>query len=116
MPSAPQNRACANGRSLDTFTTETPPAGGALVELANARRAHRGVDGRKDVQQHGLTLKLLAVHRAQIRSGQGERGRLGADGRQLADGVDRVSAQSYLCHADSLPSSAHRDWGGVGDQ
>ena len=33
MPSAPQNRACANGRSLDTLTTERPPAAARSLKV-----------------------------------------------------------------------------------
>src|ERR1700758_4579606 len=33
MPSAPQNRACANGRSLDTLITDRPPAAARSLKV-----------------------------------------------------------------------------------
>src|ERR1700761_9344822 len=42
MPSAPQKRACANGRSLDTHSTDTPPAAALSLNLRTLV-AHTGV-------------------------------------------------------------------------
>src|ERR1700684_3616421 len=42
MPSAPQKRACANGRSLETCTTETPPAAARSLKVRTLV-AHTGV-------------------------------------------------------------------------
>src|ERR1700677_2622149 len=42
MPSAPQNRACANGRSLDTLITERPPAAARPLKVRTLV-AHTGV-------------------------------------------------------------------------
>src|SRR6201993_926372 len=42
MPSAPQNRACANGRSLDTFNTDAPLAAARSLKVLTLV-AHTGV-------------------------------------------------------------------------
>src|SRR5262249_21306964 len=107
---------------LDTLSAAEPPlrerqvfgyaqygqtaCGGTLVEGPHTSRAYRCIHRRKDVQQHGLTAELLAAHRSQIGAGQCEVRRRRSDGRQLAHSVDRISAQSYLCHAHSLPRPA----------
>ena len=80
--------------------------GRALVEGPHARRTYRRIHGRKDVQHHGLTAELLAADRSEVATGQGEGRGFGSDGGQLADSVDRVSTQGYLCHGHSLPSPA----------
>src|SRR5215472_2559232 len=42
MPSAPQNRACANGRSFDTHSTDAPPAAARWLKVLTLV-AHTGV-------------------------------------------------------------------------
>ena len=42
MPSAPQNRFCANGKSFETFSTETPPAAARSLKVRTLN-AHTGV-------------------------------------------------------------------------
>src|SRR6516165_2330849 len=42
MPSAPQNRACANGRSLDTHNTDAPLAAARSLKVLTLA-AHTGV-------------------------------------------------------------------------
>src|SRR6476469_10468264 len=49
---------------------------GALVESPNAGRTHRGVDGRKNVEQERLPAKLLVADGAKIGAGQRESWRL----------------------------------------
>jgi len=88
---------------------------GALVEGAHAGGTDGCVHRRKDIQQHWLTVELVAADRAQIGSGQLKVGGRTSDGGQLTHGVDRVSTHSYLCHGHSLPSSARRHRGGASD-
>ena len=77
MPSAPQNRACANGRSLDTHTTETPPAAARSLNVRTLV-AHTGVstDG-KMFSNTGLPLNcsLLTGARSEpvsVKAGAGD--------------------------------------------
>src|SRR6202021_1424018 len=42
IPSAPQKRACANGKSLDTHSTDTPPAAARSLKVRTLV-AHTGV-------------------------------------------------------------------------
>src|ERR1700749_3218909 len=66
MPSAPQNRACANGRSLETFTTVAPPPAARSLKVRTLV-AHTGVstDG-KMLSTTGLPLNwsLLTAPRS----------------------------------------------------
>ena len=74
MPSAPQNRFCANGRSLDTHTTDAPLAPTRSLKVRTLV-AHTGVstDG-KMFSSTALPLELLIADRAQIGAGQREAG------------------------------------------
>ena len=98
MPSAPQNRFSANGRSLDTHSTGTPvPAARSL----NVRTlvAHTGVstDG-KMLSTTALPLYCPLATSPRSVPVRLKSGAAGADGGEFSNGVDRVSTQGYLCH------------------
>ena len=99
MPSAPQKRAWANGRSRDTQTTAVlSRPGGQLVELAHARLAHAGVDAREDVEHDALAGHRGVGESANFESDELEARGLGSDRGQLADGADGVVTELCGCH------------------
>ena len=78
MPSAPQKRFCANGRSFDTHSTERPLAAAHSLKVRTLV-AHTGVSTEgKMFKQQGLIAELLAADRAEIGAGQGEAGSRGS--------------------------------------
>ena len=50
VPSAPQKRLCANGRSAEIISTAVLPTR-RIVEFLGRGRAHRGIEAGHDVQQ-----------------------------------------------------------------
>ena len=78
MPSAPQKRFCANGRSFDTHSTERPLAAARSLKVRTLV-AHTGDPPRERCLAQGIA-ELLAADRAEIGAGQGEAGSRGSDG------------------------------------
>ena len=103
MPSAPQNRVSAYGRSFETQRTVVPSSpAGPFVEGAHARRAGAGVERVEDVEHEVAAGEVGERHGGHVRTGELEVRRLGADRGQLADGVERGSLVSDLGHAPIL--------------
>jgi len=74
---------------------------GLGVELANRRRAGRGVDAWEDVQYFALAGEIRQGHVGQIAGNQGKGWRLGTDLWQLAVDLNRVAFKGDLSHERS---------------
>ena len=61
----------------------------------------------------GFIAELLAADGAEIGAGQREGGGRGSDGGQLADRIDRISTQRYLCHSAQSVKAAEPPWARV---
>lgn len=105
MPSAPQNRLSANGRSLETHSTESPRAAACSLNLRTlAAQTGVSTDGNM-LSSNGFprNCALNTVPRSvPVRVNLGA----GADSRKLADGVDGVTAKGYLSHAQQSRTRA----------
>ena len=105
MPSAPQKRAWAKGRSIDTLSTAASSRPAAFWLNARTLAAHTPVSTLgKMLRITVLPAKSPSETSSSVPPVSVNVGRRGADRRQLADRVDGVAAQRDLSHGPSLPS------------
>ena len=77
-----------------------------LVELADRRRAHAGVDAREDVEDDALAREGLARQVGKVGGREGKGGRGRADRRQFADGVGGFSMETSGRHKSIFEASS----------